>query len=231
VIKSLTGRCVVFDLDDTLYDEIDFVRSGFRAVAAAVESRYRVSCDAQLRERIDAGALAGAFQHVALSLQLPDDAPAFMIETYRVHVPTIEPRAGVPELLARLRERDGVVGCITDGRGATQRAKLTALGLVGHINVLLISEETGHAKPDVHNFEEMMRRVTASEFWYVGDNPRKDFVAPNAMHWRTVGVRSPRGVHRSAESDWPANGGPEVWVDASNLPAVWNDAEGVSARR
>ena len=32
-------RIVVFDLDDTLYPEIEYVRSGFRAVAFAVGSR------------------------------------------------------------------------------------------------------------------------------------------------------------------------------------------------
>ena len=29
-------KAVIFDLDDTLFDEIDFVRSGFRAVARLI---------------------------------------------------------------------------------------------------------------------------------------------------------------------------------------------------
>lgn len=224
MITSLSGRCVVFDLDDTLYDEIDFVRSGFAAVTSAVEARYRVNCGAELQDRISSGALINAFQDIAATMKLPHDAPAFMTETYRTHSPTLRPRPGIPGLLAQLRARDGVVACITDGRSLTQRAKLSALDLTALIDVVLISEETGHAKPDAHNFEEMMQRVRASEFWYVGDNPRKDFVAPNALGWRTVGVRAPFGIHRIPESEWPTNGQPERWVDPAQLPAVWDEA-------
>ena len=34
---------VAFDLDDTLYDEITFVRSGFRAVAEVVSQRWNIA--------------------------------------------------------------------------------------------------------------------------------------------------------------------------------------------
>ena len=33
-------RLIAFDLDDTLYPELSFVESGFRAVARAVEERF-----------------------------------------------------------------------------------------------------------------------------------------------------------------------------------------------
>ena len=33
-------RLIAFDLDDTLYPELSFVQSGFRAVARAVEERF-----------------------------------------------------------------------------------------------------------------------------------------------------------------------------------------------
>jgi putative hydrolase of the HAD superfamily len=223
VIQSRTGRCVVFDLDDTLYDEIDYVRSGFRAVAIAVQGRYNADCDALLQHRIDTRELKDAFQDAALDLKLPADAPGFMREIYRSHAPSIQPRAGIRDLLAGLRADDGVLGCITDGRSLTQRAKLDALGLLADFDVVLVSEETGHAKPDPHNFEEMMRRVKASQFCYVADDPMKDFIAPNALHWQTIGVRAPNGIHGVPESIWPANGRPERWVDASQLPWAWPD--------
>jgi putative hydrolase of the HAD superfamily len=225
VIKSRTGRCVVFDLDDTLYDEIDYVRSGFRAVAIAVRQRYNADCEALLQERLETRLLSDAFQHAALDLNLPADAPAFMRETYRAHEPSIRLRAGLGNLLAGLRSRDGVLGCITDGRGLTQRAKLRALGMQATFDVVLVSEETGHAKPDPHNFEEMMRQVQASRFCYVADDPMKDFIAPNALNWQTIGVHAPKSIHDVPQSKWPANGRPERWVDASQLPSAFVDDE------
>jgi putative hydrolase of the HAD superfamily len=223
VIRSRTGRCVVFDLDDTLYDEIDFVRSGFRAVAVAIRERYNADCDTFLQQRLDSRELANAFQDAALAFNLPATAPDLMKETYRSHVPSIRPRAGLWDVLAGLRARDGVLGCITDGRSSTQRAKLRALGMLDTFDIVLVSEETGYAKPHPYNFEEMMRRVDADRFCYVADDPMKDFIAPNALHWQTIGVRASNSIHLVPESNWPANGQPERWVEASQLATAWAD--------
>ncbi len=194
--QARTGRCLVFDLDDTLYDEIDFVASGYDAVAQEVLTRFGVDCRDILRQHLDAGQLDGAFQ-AAIRAGLPADALSLMVTTYRDHYPSIRPRPGVARMLTSVKDRDGVAGCITDGRGRTQRNKIAALGFASILDPILVSEETGHAKPDPHNFREMMRRVSAEEYWYVADNPAKDFVAPNGLGWITVGIDAPRGIHRS----------------------------------
>jgi FMN phosphatase YigB (HAD superfamily) len=92
----------------------------------------------------------------------------------------------------------------------------------GYFDVVLISEETRHAKLDPYNSEELKRRVEASEYWYVGDNPRKDSAAPNAMGWRTVGVRTSRGLHAAADADVPPEHRPSRWVDGDALSSVWD---------
>ena len=46
------SRVVVFDLDDTLYKEQDYLKSAYREIAAVVESRYgapRNICDQMFR--------------------------------------------------------------------------------------------------------------------------------------------------------------------------------------
>jgi putative hydrolase of the HAD superfamily len=148
-----------------------------------------------LEERWQRRAFDGAFQAVAAAHGLEAEAVAWMVGVYREHLPEIRARDGAIELLEKIKEEDGVLGCITDGRSRTQRAKLEALGLNAWFDVVLVSEETGHSKPDPFNFEEMMRRVEAQKWWYVADNPVKDFVAPKALGWKTVCVRSERAVH------------------------------------
>ena len=221
MMVSRTGRCVVFDLDDTLYDEMDFVRSGFLAAADAITLRYGLDCRRELLERIASGELAAAFQDVAAGLQLPAESIPLMVDAYRHHAPALEARDGIPALLERLRARDGVVACLTDGRSAVQRAKLDALGIGGFIDVLMISEETGHSKPDAHNFVQVMQSVQASEFWYVADNPSKDFIAPNALGWRTVGVWSPRGLYCADHAKHPPEHHPERWVHVADVSRVF----------
>lgn len=221
MIASRSGRCVVFDLDDTLFDEIDYVRSGYYAVASALRAAFGADCQAALLNRAAADAFDDAFQSVARDFALPNGSVELMIETYRTHRPVLRPRLGVLELLEQLKAVDGVLGCITDGRSVAQRAKIDALGVGSLLDVLLISEETGHNKLQLHNFEEMMRRVTAAEFWYVADNCAKDFVIPNTLRWRTLGLRNACTVRRVDAAEWPPHHQPQIWVD--DFAAAWRD--------
>ena len=205
MIASRSGRCVAFDLDDTLYDEIDFVRSGFAAAAAVIVERFGFDGRAQLEERLASRRLDGAFQSVLDAAGLPPTAMELMLAAYRLHVPTLEMPRELHVALIALRERDGAVACITDGRSVTQRHKLQALGLAGILDPVLISEETGHGKPDAHNFREVMRRVEAREFWYIADNPAKDFVAPNALGWMTVAVDRGKRIHDLPARAFPSD--------------------------
>lgn len=203
MIRSRAGRCVVFDLDDTLYDEIDFVGSGFSAVADVAQVRFGFDCREILNERLKSRRLEGAFQAAASAGALPSDSLALMLEAYRMHRPFIRLASGVREALEALKRQDGVVACITDGRGRTQRNKIAALGLGDILNPVLVSEETGHCKPDPHNYREIMRRVRADEFWYIADNPVKDFIAPNTLGWTTVGIDVTRGIHPRDDAQLP----------------------------
>lgn len=191
----------MFDLDDTLFQEIDFVRSGFSAVADAVQRRYDFDCGKLLSEHLETRRLGGAFQAVATAGGLPPDSLPVMLEIYRVHEPVLSLQPAVREALTALKLMDGVVGCITDGRSSTQRNKIAALGLADVLDPVMISEETGYGKPDPHNFQEIMHLVDARHFWYIADNPRKDFIAPNALGWTTVGVEASDGIYSHAGAD------------------------------
>lgn len=220
MIVSRSGHCVVFDLDDTLYDELAFVSSGFRAVAAGLRCAFGIDCSGLLEERFNARQLTDAFQCVAERFGLPTDSVALMVSTYRDHVPDIGLRKGIVELLTDLKHRDGVLACITDGRSVTQRNKLDALGLSKAFDLVLISEETGHGKPDEHSYREVMRQVSANEYWYVGDNPAKDFVAPNALGWRTVQVECELNVQAGIAPVVPVGYAAEVRCRVTELARV-----------
>ena len=53
--------------------------------------------------------------------------------------------------------------------------------------------------------------VGAEEYWYVGDNPAKDFVAPNSLGWKTIGVKVSRRVHGRAAT-FRVAGAPQAWT-------------------
>src|SRR5213592_4647719 len=86
-------RAVVFDLDDTLYPESAYVRSGFRAVAEEAARRYGVSADeaySELERLFEDGVRGNTFDRW-LSARGIDGDVADLMAAYRAHTPTIDP--------------------------------------------------------------------------------------------------------------------------------------------
>ena len=102
-------RAVLFDLDDTLYPESEFVLSGFRAVARWGRDRFGFSEEAsynRLREMFYNGIRGRTFDLWLEELGLTDTK--FInsaVKIYREHIPVIHPFPGVLELLRNLHRR------------------------------------------------------------------------------------------------------------------------------
>ena len=191
------SRVVVFDLDDTLYKEQDYLQSAYREIAAVVESRYGVSRDIfdQMLHWWQKG--DNVFQQLidTYKLELTIDE---LLTIYRSHIPTIRLDDTIRNLLDRLHQHS-VLGIITDGRSMTQRHKVDALGLSAYIDEqdILISEETGYEKPSDEPFRQIMEHHPSRTYYYIGDNPAKDFEAPNRLGWTTICLLDDgRNIHR-----------------------------------
>ena len=180
------SRVVVFDLDDTLYKEQDYLKSAYREIAAVVESRYGVSRDIfdQMLHWWQKG--DNVFQQLidTYKLELTIDE---LLTIYRSHIPAIRLDDTIRNLLDYLQQHS-VLGIITDGRSMTQRHKVDALGLSAYIDEhdILISEETGYEKPSDKPFRWFMEHYPSRTYYYIGDNPAKDFEAPNRLGWTTI---------------------------------------------
>ena len=186
---------VVLDLDDTLYPEADYVLSGFRYVGELVERLYGKTFTAPLLAAWEAG-VGDPIGEVLKGSGLPAGLKDHLVAAYRYHRPSISPTPGALELIGRCRERGCPLYLVSDGRGLTQRLKLDALGLTEAFQAVFISEEVGVGKPHAGSFQAIMALGGEGPWVYVADNPAKDFVAPNALGWTTIGVRhAARRVH------------------------------------
>jgi putative hydrolase of the HAD superfamily len=184
---------VCFDLDDTLYKEIDYLASAYGEIATSVGHPEMVP---QMVKWYQDG--ENVFQK--LNEYLGADIPiADYLKKYRAHYPTISLTAGVEDTLNELKNRGVVLGIITDGRSVSQRNKIKALGLERWFDNenIIISEESGSEKTDERNFRFFQDKYPDSSFVYVGDNPEKDFVVPNRMGWQTVMIKDDgRNIHK-----------------------------------
>lgn len=174
-------RAVVFDLDDTLYPEIEYVKSGFSAVSRRIKEDYGRECfdlmlDLFNRDRAD------VYNRTLDELNVSYDKSYVqrLIEIYRNHKPKLTLSAETRQALISLREGGYMLGIITDGRPHQQRAKIQALGLGGLVDSIIITDELGgeqFRKPCKKAFEIMCERfcIQPCQMVYVGDNPKKDF--------------------------------------------------------
>lgn len=182
-IKVDEQTALVFDLDDTLYNELDYLKSAFKSIAEQIDPEHWKSIYVNMLGRYRCG--ENAFDYLVAEHKSNLN---HLLEQYRHHSPDITPFDGVVDIFSQIKRYNGSIGIITDGRSLTQRAKIQALGVGNYIDQIVISEEVGSEKPELRNFEIMEERLGVKELYYFGDNLKKDFIAPRALGWQTVGL-------------------------------------------
>jgi len=209
IIKVNKNTCIVFDLDDTLYCEIDYLKSAFQSIARELSDDQAESLYRDMLKIYMAGGNAFKFllemsKHRNLTLEK-------LLYLYRNHYPDISLREGVLELLSDIRERGGCTGIITDGRGVTQRNKIKALGLDRYIDNIIISEEFGAEKPAIVLYEYFIRDFN-KQYYYIGDNVSKDFITPKKLKWYCIGILDENSIHKQDLSEYKDEYLPHIFI-------------------
>lgn len=204
--------CIVFDLDDTIYLERDYQLSGFRAVAEHCKLIFgRDVLDSILEW--DANGEPNIFGRLCSMLGLPASCKESFIWLYRNHLPDISLTESTKQAVRKIGKLSSSVAILTDGRSVTQRMKLRALGLADV--PVYISEEWEDSKPGKVRFEAIEKRFQADNYWYIGDNPKKDFLAPNQLGWGSVGLRDcGANIHSQELTQLSAEYLPTYWIDS-----------------
>lgn len=189
---------VIFDLDDTLYSEKEYIRSGYRAVEEYIG-------DANFAEKLWEEFKAGRSAiNEALKRIGRYDEVTECVRVYREHKPAIHLYDGVRELIDELLNRGIKVGIITDGRPYGQRSKIKALGLED-LDIIITDELGGvqFRKPCDIAFRIMTRRwrMSYENIVYVGDNAKKDFQAPRQLGMQSIWYRNADGLYQNERDD------------------------------
>lgn len=191
---------IVFDLDDTLYDELTYVRSGFQAVAVHLQDGQGIDSSKSFEwmwQRLQTHGRGQIFDDVLKQFNCySKKAAKKCLGTYRMHMPDILLDPEADECIARLQRFPLYI--VTDGNKIVQHRKLTALGLYDRIKFCYITHRFGveHAKPSPYCFLKIAERENESpgHIIYVGDNPQKDFIGIKKLGFRTVRIM--RGQHK-----------------------------------
>ncbi|WP_052746128.1 HAD family hydrolase [Sulfurovum lithotrophicum] len=187
---------IVFDLDDTLYDEVEFVKSGFKEIAEYLgnDQYYDFMFDTFVKD-----GSGKVFNDLIDTFDL-DISLQKLIEIYRFHQPDINLPAESQELLKFSQTYHTAL--ISDGYYLMQQNKFKALRLENYIDYPIFTDFHHTKKPELKPFEMVMEKFKEeSSFVYVSDNPKKDFIAPNRLGWKSIRYKNPVGIYKEYDSD------------------------------
>jgi putative hydrolase of the HAD superfamily len=203
-------RAVVFDLDDTLYPEREYVLSGFREVAAWSELNLGLAAESSYKELeglFRSGLRGNIFDVWLASYKLAEASLiSTLVRVYREHEPAIGPFPEIPSILQRLKG-EYRLGLLSDGWLGVQQRKLAALKLSHYFDCIVFSDEWGREawKPNVRCFNVLLERlaISAAEVVYVGDNPTKDFLGARKAGLDSIWIRQPGLTYTHLEPATP----------------------------
>ena len=189
-------KAVIFDLDDTLFDHHHSLQSGLFAIRQIYKSLQRSPFDelentyTELLESLHSQVLRGLLTHEQarieriqrfflkygqrLSLAEAHSAATIYRDAYHI---ARQPVPGAVALLQHLRTSVRI-GVVTNNTSLEQHEKLDACGFTPWIDVLVISEEAGIAKPDPAIFELALDKLDAGphQTVMVGDSWQTDIL-------------------------------------------------------
>jgi putative hydrolase of the HAD superfamily len=201
---------VVFDLDDTLYDELDYCRSGFRAVAEFIADLPDAPSARHIFDRLwkqfTAGNRTKTFNAALddLGINYDDQIIQKLIKTYRSHPPKISLPADSANVLRQLSKKY-TLALLTDGFLPAQQLKVQALKIENYFKCIIYTEQLGRQywKPSPAGFEKLIQTLNAKPqaIAYVADDQMKDFIAPNKLGLLTIQITRPARIHTSTSQD------------------------------
>lgn len=179
----MTIKAVVFDLDDTLISERQYVESGYRHISKILSQRlnkneieiYQSLLSLFVQSPINV--FNRFFEKNDIQYTVKDIKE--LVAEYRNHKPAIEFYNDVLPCINSLKKIGIKLGIITDGYANSQRLKLNSLNAYEYFDEIIITDELGRQfwKPHPKPFEIIQKKlgVNFDEMIYVGDNPKKDF--------------------------------------------------------
>lgn len=205
-------KAIIFDLDDTLYEERTFIEGGFKAVSRYMERQFSIDNKEffkVLMNTLEEGrghnfdiALTNYNLHNEKLLQK-------LVKIYRNHKPRIKPYPGVVNTLLILRNNKFFLGLITDGSESVQRNKITSLGIERLFDAIIYTDRIGKdvSKPSKRAYEMILEQfdIVAKEAIYVGDNPYKDFIGAKRLGMKTVRILQGEYKNGKVSKNYEAN--------------------------
>lgn len=200
-------QAVVFDLDDTLYDEAEYVNQAFAYTAAYLAEKLgapsrKAALHGRMLELLERDGRGRIFDAICAETRAALSVEE-LVQIYRSTKPVLRLYPDAELLLQSLSEKQRSTGLITDGCSRVQHAKIAALGLDKRLDCVVVTDDFGLSKPQAAVYEKCLLALgcAASEAAYVGDNPQKDFIGAKTLGMDTFRIVREKGMHMRDEAE------------------------------
>jgi putative hydrolase of the HAD superfamily len=186
---------VIFDLDNVLYNERDYIFAAFRSIASFLSERCRYSpvevysklvCDFEKKSSLYPRLFNDVLNHLSLNQDLVPE----ILRLYATVDAKIELFPAASSMLLGLRCLGLKLALVTNGNVRIQSNKIRLLGVKRFFDVAVFARETPSSKekpnPDAYIVALQKLGVRAEETVCIGDNPYTDFWGAKQIGIRTV---------------------------------------------
>jgi len=187
---------VIFDLDNVLYDEGDYVIAAYRKIASFLSERCSLSeeeiCSKLVSDLRRKGSMyPRLFNDLLAELKLDQSLVPDLLKLYASATLDLSLFPDAEDALRVLREQRIKLGLVTNGNVAIQRNKIRLLKLERCFDAIVYAREVGKADkpdPEAYRFALEALGVKPEETICVGDNPYTDFWGAKKLGIQTVRV-------------------------------------------
>lgn len=192
---------IVLDLDDTLYNEIDYVKSGFACVADYLHRKFNVDANQSYARMLDELEKNGRGRIFNVLLRYygfySKKNVNQCVSVYRLHHPSITINEDALRFLERFYDKPKYI--ITDGNKIVQKNKINALRISHFFKRIFITNIYGikYTKPSPYCFLKIseIEHQPPQKIVYIADNPNKDFLRIKPLGFKTVRIN--QGMYKN----------------------------------
>ena len=206
-MSALNFQAVVFDLDNTLYDEAVYFEAVLvRFLSEIGREDVDVSGLVDIGERLKARDYLGDLLK-KLSLY-SEDMQEKLFSLYCGLDQRIRLDNSVVSGLARLKAMSLRLGVVTNGVVTAQKSKVLCLSLAEHVDHITYARELGKAyeKPHPVPFKDICEKIAceANQVLFVGDHPVNDIMGAKYAGMQTAWLANPY-FSKPVQADFVAN--------------------------
>mgnify|MGYP001237096554 FL=1 len=187
-------KFIIFDLDDTLFDEKKFRVMNIKKILSffllrKINSNYKINKFIKfnyLQSKIyNNSYLTNLSKKLSIKVKKNDILELFNSTPKEKYVSQEDIL-----LLKLLKKKKIKIGLITDGNYIRQFNKIYDAGIIKLFDKIIINSSEKKKKPNKLSFKKMLSyyNVNPNQALYVGDNPNKDFLGPKSLGIKTIRV-------------------------------------------